>query len=70
MFNLDLAKEITLKKNNDDTYNLIAKMDVCDTNKKISEMECNCHRVKIKSFDVELLSTEGTLADFNFNIDE
>jgi len=57
MIDLNAAKEMTFKKNNDGTYNLVAKLDAYDNNKKISKIECDCHRVKIKSLDVELLST-------------
>ena len=57
MIDLSAAKKMVFTKNNDGTYNLVAKLDAYDSNKKFYKIECNCYRVNIKNLDVELLST-------------
>lgn len=57
MIDLSAAKKMVFTNNNDGTYNLVTKLDAYDSNKKFYEIECDCHRVKIKNLDVELLST-------------
>lgn len=57
MIDLSVAKKMVFTKNNDETYNLVAKLDVYDSNKRFFEIECDCYRVNIKNLDIELLST-------------
>lgn len=59
MFNLSNAKEIIIKPNEDKTYNINAKYDVCDLEEKeiVNIMEINYPKVEIKSFDINILVT-------------
>jgi hypothetical protein len=63
MFDLKFAKSILLNKNKDGTYNLVAKTDVYESDGITlnTEIEINAPRVKITSFNIEALTTNGTI---------
>lgn len=61
MFNLELAKEIVLIKNNDNTYNLTTKTDVYNSNGKTikNTVEINCPKVMIKDLNINVLASNN-----------
>jgi hypothetical protein len=59
MLDLGTAKEIILKRNEDDTYNMVAKLDILKSdNITKTEAVFEIYRVKINNFDIDILNKE------------